>query len=531
MPNDIFEFIDDQTSKLSTRQLDNQTINTSIDASNSPNVGSWKVLIADDEPSIHDITTLALKDIRYKDKPIQFLHAYSGTETIEILTQHPDIALLLLDVVMETDDSGLQAVDAIRNQLNNHAIRIILRTGQPGHAPELDVIQKYDINDYKEKTELTAKKLFTTVYTALRCYNDIVRLEQNRKGLEKIINATSDIFRLQSMEQLVSGVLMQVMSIIGTDDDAFYGHAAHFSTPRSTDSDANDMVIISGTGRYEFMLNKPINQVLSADVVCDINLAYREKRNVFTDKSCIVYLKNNSLIYIDGYKKLNKLEHSLLDIFSANVTVAFENIELNDEILETQKEVILTLGSTTEFRSNETGNHISRVSEMSKKLASLAGLSDEDAELLRMASPMHDVGKIGIPDNILLKPDKLTEEEYEIMKTHTTIGYDLLKHSSRPIFKAAATIAHQHQEKWDGSGYPQGLSGSNIHIFGRITSIVDVFDALSSSRCYKDAWSADDIKEYFHSQKNKHFDPQLVDIFMHNFDSFIDFRQSLGDDS
>lgn len=527
MPDDIFEFIDDQAGD----QADHQLSNISIDSSSPVNTGSWKVLIADDEPSIHEVTTLALKEIIFKDKPIEFLHAYSGAQTIEILKQHPDIALLLLDVVMESDDSGLIAVDAIRNQLNNQAIRIILRTGQPGHAPELDVIQKYDINDYKEKTELTAKKLFTTVYTALRCYNDIVRLEQNRKGLEKIINATSDIFRLQSMEQLVSGVLMQVMSIIGTQDDAFYGHAAHFSHPQPASDDANDMQIISGTGRYEFMLNQPINQVLSADVVRDINLAFKEKRNVFTDKSCIVYLKNNSLVYIDGYKKLTKLEHSLLDIFSANVTVAFENIELNDEILETQKEVILTLGSTTEFRSNETGNHIARVSEMSKKLAILAGLSDEEAELLLMASPMHDVGKIGIPDNILLKPEKLTDDEFEIMKTHTTIGYDLLKHSSRPVFKAAATIAHQHQEKWDGSGYPQGLSGSDIHIFGRITCIVDVFDALSSSRCYKEAWLAEDIKEYFNSQKGKHFDPQLVETFTNHFESFVEFRQSLGDDA
>ena len=528
MSNDIFEFLDDNKAHHpESTQPDNLHESSSISS------GSWKVLIADDEPSIHEVTTLALKDMRFENKAIEFLHAYSGKQTIDILSEHPDTALLLLDVVMETDESGLAAIDVIRNTLNNKSLRIILRTGQPGHAPELDVIQKYDINDYKEKTELTSKKLFTTVYTALRSYSDIVRIEQNRQGLEKIINATADIFRLQSMEQLVSGVLMQVMSIIGIDESAFYGHSSSFISHKNKkpeECNVNDMFIISGTGRFEAMSNQPINQTLKPDVIQHINTAYKEQRSVFTDDSCIVYLRNNSLIYIDGNKKLNTLEQSLLDIFSANVTVAFENVELNEEILETQKEVIFTLGSTTEFRSNETGNHIARVSEMSRKLAILAGLTVDDAELIRLASPMHDVGKIGIPDNILLKPEKLTDEEFEIMKTHTTIGYDLLKHSSRPIFQAAATIAYQHQEKWDGTGYPRGLSGMDIHVFGRIISIVDVFDALSSSRCYKDAWSAEKIKVYFNEQKNKHFDPELVDIFIDNFDSFTKFREQLGDD-
>ncbi|MCW8934055.1 MAG: DUF3369 domain-containing protein [Gammaproteobacteria bacterium] len=528
MSDDIFEFQDDKNES----HLEKTQINNTHDG-NAKFSASWKVLIADDEPSIHEVTILALKDVHFENKPIEFLHAYSGKQTIEILKQHPDTALLLLDVVMETDESGLAAVDIIRNTLDNQSVRIILRTGQPGHAPELDVIQKYDINDYKEKTELTSKKLFTTVYTALRSYSDIVRLEQSRQGLEKIINATADIFRLQSMEQLVSGVLMQVMSIIGIDEGAFYGHSSSFISIKNSQpeqNNTNNMVIISGTGRFENMTNQPVNQTLAADVIQHINTAYKEKRSVFTDDSCIVYLRNHSLIYIDGYKKLNKLEQSLLDIFSANVTVAFENVELNEEILETQKEVIFTLGSTTEFRSNETGNHIARVSEMSRKLAILAGLTEDDAELIRLASPMHDVGKIGIPDNILLKPDKLTVEEFEVMKTHTTIGYDILKHSSRPIFQAAATIAYQHQEKWDGSGYPRGLSGMDIHIFGRIIAIVDVFDALSSSRCYKEAWSAADIKKYFNDQKSKHFDPQLVEIFINNYDSFTEFRIQLGDD-
>jgi response regulator RpfG family c-di-GMP phosphodiesterase len=515
MSDDDFEFMEEDTGN-----------NSKVSA---PHKGSWKVLISDDEPSIHDISVLALKDIHYDERPLEFLHAYSAEETIKVLKQNPDTALVLLDVVMETDSAGLDAVDRIRNELGNTFVRIILRTGQPGQAPEHDVIQRYDINDYKEKTELTAKKLFTTVISSLRSYHDIMRLERSRKGLEKIINATSDIFRLQSMEQLVSGVLMQVMSILGIDEDAFYSHASGFISSNSENTPTNSMVVISGTGRFERKINQPVTNIVEAQIIQQIEQAKLDKKNIYTNESCIVYLKKDSLIYIDGHKKLGDLEQKLLDIFCANISVAFENVELNDEILDTQKEIIFTLGSTTEFRSKETGNHIVRVSELSKKLAELAGLSDEESELLKLASPMHDVGKIGIPDDILLKPDQLTDDEYEIMKTHTTIGFDLLKSSTRPIFKTAALIAHEHQERWNGSGYPRGLSGEDIHIFGRIISIVDVFDALSSKRCYKDSWNKQDIIDYFKQERNKQFDPKLVDFFLDNFDEFVEIRNQFED--
>lgn len=519
MSEDVFDF-------LAENSGDNNTPDNS-------NEKSWKVLISDDESSIHDITVLALKDIKYDQRKLQFLHAYSAEETIHILKQHPDTALVLLDVVMESDDAGLNAVTRIRNELNNSFVRIILRTGQPGHAPEHDVILKYDINDYKEKTELTAKKLFTTVITALRSYHDIMRLEKNRQGLEKIIHATSDIFRLQSMEQLVTGVLMQIMSIIGVDEDAFYSHAAGFISLEKNESSetftTEDMVIISATGRFENKINQPVSSILSNDTLHHIEKAKTDRKNIYNDNSCVVYLKQDSLIYIDSQKELGFIEKKLLDIFCANVTIAFENVELNEEILDTQKEIIFTLGSTTEFRSKETGNHIIRVAELSKHLALLFGLAEEEAELLKLAAPLHDVGKIGIPDSILLKPGKLTDDEYEIMKTHTTIGFDLLKSSGRPIFKAAAQIAHEHQERWNGSGYPRGLKGDEIHINSRIISIVDVFDALASKRCYKDSWCEDDIVIFFKNERNKQFDPKLVDLFLNNFDNFMEIRDRFED--
>ena len=202
---------------------------------------------------------------------------------------------------------------------------------------------------------------------------------------------------------------------------------------------------------------------------------------------------------------------------------------LNTEITDTQKEVVFTMGSIAETRSKETGNHVKRVAAYSELLALKVGLSADEATLLRLASPMHDIGKVAIADSILNKPGKLSEDEFIIMKTHAVLGYEMLKHSERKILKTAAIVAYQHHEKFDGSGYPRGLKADEIHIYGRITAIADVFDALGSDRCYKKAWRDEDIFELLKSNRGKHFDPQLVDIFFENFDKIDKIRNTYKD--
>lgn len=196
---------------------------------------------------------------------------------------------------------------------------------------------------------------------------------------------------------------------------------------------------------------------------------------------------------------------------------------LNAEIIDTQRELILTLGEICETRSHETGMHVVRMADFSFLMAELAGY--EEAELIKHASPMHDIGKVAIPDHILNKPGKLTAEEWEIMKTHSELGYKMLSVSQRPLLNLAAVIAHQHHEKWDGNGYPCGLKGEEIHIAGRITAIADVFDALSYERCYKPAWEVDRILHLFKEERGRHFDPHLIDLFFDNLDGFLNQYQ------
>ena len=204
-------------------------------------------------------------------------------------------------------------------------------------------------------------------------------------------------------------------------------------------------------------------------------------------------------------------------------------IELHKEIEETQREVIYKMGEIGESRSNETGNHVKRVAEYSKLLAKLYGLDEKECDILFIASPMHDIGKVGIPDSILNKPGKLTDDEWKIMRKHSIIGYNILKNSKREILKAAAIVAMTHHEKWDGNGYPRNLKGEDIHIYGRITAIADVFDALGSDRCYKKAWSDEDIFTLLKEGKSKHFDPKLVDLFFENIDKFKEIRNRYKD--
>ncbi len=229
---------------------------------------------------------------------------------------------------------------------------------------------------------------------------------------------------------------------------------------------------------------------------------------------------------ISNHLALSEQNH-ILEYKVEEKTKELQNI--NKELEETQKEIIYTMGAIGERRSKETGNHVKRVALYSELLALRYGLDKEEAKMLRQASPMHDIGKVAIPDSILNKPGKLTFEEFERMKEHTTLGYEMLEYSTRDLLKMASTIAIEHHEKWDGTGYPSGLSGEDIHIYGRITAIADVFDALGSDRIYKKAWNDEDIFKLFEEEKGKHFDPNLIDIFFENLDEILMIRNKFVD--
>jgi response regulator RpfG family c-di-GMP phosphodiesterase len=233
----------------------------------------------------------------------------------------------------------------------------------------------------------------------------------------------------------------------------------------------------------------------------------------------------NSVEFENVAKEINHFNTDIIANQDLLKQLNFNLLELNNEIEDTLRETVFTMGVIEERRSKETKNHTKRVSEYSKLLATKIGLPDRDIELIASASPLHDIGKLGIPDEVLFKPGKLTDKEFEIIQNHPAIGYSMLSHSNREVLKAAAIIAHQHHEKWNGEGYPWGLKGEDIHIYGRIVALADVFDALLSEREYKEAWPMDDVISWIKKEKGHHFDPQLVNILLKNKDLFIEISK------
>ncbi len=481
---------------------------------------SWKILVVDDDEEVHAITKAVLKGFEFEGKDLLLVHAHSGSEAKDKLKEHPDTALILLDVVMETDDAGLEFVKYVRNELQNKLVRIVLRTGQPGQAPQREVVVELDINDYKEKTELTVDKLFTTVIASIRSYRDLINIEhkrmvidQNRKGLEQIIEASANLFETHSLQDFARGALRQLISILNLNKNSVYLQIDGLSLS----SGPEGLSVLAGTGKFAEYENNTIDEYAEDELKEMLATVLKEEKSMFFDEIFIDYFKSSNgqvnMLYVDGCKHITDDDKRLLDIYSSNVAIAFENLYLDKEVVDTQNEVIQTLSEVVESRSKETANHVKRVCEYAYYLAKKSGLDESESSILKYASPLHDVGKIGIEDSVLLKPGKLTDEEFEVIKSHATLGYNILKNSTRPILKAAAIVAHEHHEKYDGSGYPRGLQGRQIHLYGRIVAIADVFDALSHRRCYKEAWSFEDAMGYMQSHKGSHFDPTLVELF------------------
>jgi response regulator RpfG family c-di-GMP phosphodiesterase len=494
----------------------------------APKPAPWKVLLVDDEPDIHDITKLTLSRFRLDERSLTFLHAYSGAEAKEILAREKDIALVFLDVVMEKEDSGLEVARWMRKDLDNQFSRIVLRTGQPGQAPEERVIVDYDINDYKEKTELDRTKLFTTTFAALRAYRDIMKVEEARRaqhtyreGLERVIAASAHIFQQRNLKDFASGLLQQVVALLRLEQSMLLR--------------LSGASVITGETEYEILaqIGDLGNDVICPQLIAQLDDARRNRISRLHGDTYVGYFPNSSgkasLLVLKGVEEISDIDAQLLEVFCSGVAIAFDNILLNQEITDTQAELILRLGDVVESRSHEAGNHVRRMAQVCHLLAEASGLPEDETAVLMHAAPMHDIGKIATPDSVLLKPGKLTEEEWKIMKQHPTIGLSILDGSSRPILKAAAVIAHQHHEKFDGTGYPQGLKGLDIHRYARIVAVADVFDALSHKRCYKAAWPIEQVTGHLREVAGRHLDPEYVELLIKNIDKAVEINRRWPD--
>jgi len=505
--------------------LKQQAANTQSPAGTAP----WQILVVDDDAEVHAVTSLVLRNFQFENRPIQLIDAYSAAEAETIIQDNEDICLILLDVVMEHENAGLDFIKFVRQKTGNRKVRIILRTGHPGQAPEQNVIVDYDINDYKDKTELTAQKLRTAIIAALRSWRDITIIDANRKGLQKIIDALGSIFKLQSLKKLASGVLTQLAALLGMSRNSLCVSSGMTITRVAE----KKLQIMAASGEYERFIDCGSEACLPDDIRESIKEAFQVKQTIKKPAALVAYSTSErgteNVIYLSGVQDLNEWETKLVDIFSLNAAIAFDNNYLNDELEETQREIIETLGEVAEKRSRETGHHVRRVAEYCQLLGRLYGLSEDEVTLLGSAAPTHDIGKLGIPDNILNKPGPLTPEEWLVMREHPVTGHAMLGKSERSILKASAQIARTHHEHWNGGGYPDGLAEESIPVFGRIVALADVFDALSHDRVYKKAWPIDDVTDYIRRQRGEQFEPRLVDLFLEHLAEFTGIKSRFPD--
>lgn len=485
----------------------------------------YKVMIADDDSEVHVVTKMILQSFEYEGKGILFVDAYTGEEAKQLLRQHEDIAVIFLDVVMEDLHSGLEVVTYLREVLNNQMTRIILRTGQPGEAPEDRIIREYDINDYRLKTDMTVSRLNTSLYTALRNYRDLIKIEKNKQGLEKIVKASARLFRHNSINDFFATILQQLGTFYNEESNILY---LQESSPEPhgfvTIHHENGPNIVAATGKYAPYAGQSIKDIPDLRPIYLWMKEHTNFQEIAQLEDGIIIRKSgknsfNNYIFIEGTK--NIYDTDLINLFMTNYAIALDNFILNTMVADTQREIIITFGEVIEKHFDDTNAHIMRISNMMYEFALIKGFSYQESELMKVASTMHDIGKIAIPDAILKKPGKLTAEEFEIIKEHPLIGYQILSKSKLSVLKLAAEIALYHHEKYDGSGYPEGLRGNTIPLSARMLAIIDVFDAITHRRIYKAAESIDNALNYLKENRGTHFDPDLVDLFLLHSENII----------
>lgn len=298
-------------------------------ASEDSNARKWKIAVIDDDPAVHDGTRFALSDYSLNGQSLEILSAYSAAEGRKLMAAHNDIAAVLLDVIMETDVAGLELVEFIRNEIKNETVRIILRTGQPGQAPERRVIVQYDINDYKAKTELTADKLFTSLTAALRSYQQLERMVQTRRGLEIIIDAASTLYDFKSMQRLAEGVLTQLASLLNVD-------CAGILVLRDNGGVDPELSVLAGSGCYSRFIGTTSSKALDPELRAMVEAAFQRRKNEFADHRSVIYLRTGSgrevVVLLQAERELSETDRSLVEIFSSRLSIAFDNVILYQQL-------------------------------------------------------------------------------------------------------------------------------------------------------------------------------------------------------
>lgn len=476
----------------------------------------WKILIVDDEPEVHAVTKLALSDFSFLGRGLEFHSAYSGEEARELATQHPDAAIVLLDVVMESDDAGLHVAKFIREDLGNRFTRIILRTGQPGQAPERTVIVNYDINDYKSKTELTAQKLFTAVMSSLRSYRDIISIDHSRHGLEKVIASSTNLFALQSMEHFVDGLVQQLSWVIGGARQTLYAAAGRSPHPEQ-------MVIRAAYGEdADNLMNQQIKAALPKKVLPEVDKVVRSHGIYYGDDFVLAYCPSQcrpqgALLCLTGLSRpLVDSEKELLQLFADNVQLAHDNVTClqdTDELLAGLVARLMTLEQEQVAQSIERQSAFVQVTHA---LALAQGMSKSRAQQTATAATLYE------------RAEELFAVMDEQPASKVSPCQERLKRAVRPLHMAESDIAqiayralNERLERWDGLGLPAGKQGDAIALESQVL-------VLAGSICslLQQGIDSEQLLERLNAERERHYSSALLDVVADNLSVLISKARS-----
>ena len=481
---------------------------------------AWKILIADDEPAVHAATRLALGSVSFRGREIEFVSAYSGAEVMQCLRLHDDIAVVFLDVVMETDDAGLRVARQLRKE-GHHLPRIILRTGHPGYAPEREVIVDYDIHDYKEKTSLDFSKLFSCVISALRAYDDLLRIEQHKRGLLLVLESVS-WFDLRSLRRYLSRMLAE-LSVLADIDIVDVSLAARDLPRRVGDNGADAMfdLIVDG------IADRSRAAQAAAHIAQTFALAMARSDEAgssfyarFSDKEIVLHSPQP-----DAFSRADAV---LLEMFLMKVAQSLDNLDTFREVIAERDGLVrgfslLDCGRECHHDDDELRQiqYFSRITaaKLQNRLEFQDEIDDWFVFSIATACGLHDLGQFDLPHEIFEKPGPLTEDERHLIRSHVEKGLALLDarcgglHGTRLYPMLEAVIA-QHHERYDGSGYPAGRKAAEISLAAGIVGLADTYVAMTSPRSYRAAISHDLTVAHLAANRGIAFDPRLVDAFL-----------------
>jgi len=297
----------------------------------NPLLRPWRLLIVDDDQDVHEATRFALRDVPILGRPVEFLHAYSGTEALEVLSRETDIAVMLLDVVMETPDAGLRIVDTVRNTLKLKNLRIVLRTGQPGQAPEMEAIRQFDINDYKTKSELTLNRLFTTITAAVRSFDQLRRLDASRRGLEKIISASNEFITQPGLRSFAEGVITQIAGLLGVDPEGLVC-AAQSPSGAPAASSGSRLHVIAAAGKYSDFIDRDLDDLSEQRIAGALKRSLQGRNSLVEPHSVTMFFEAHDhhayAAFIDSATPIREVDQHLLEVFCTNISLCANNIEL-----------------------------------------------------------------------------------------------------------------------------------------------------------------------------------------------------------